>query len=208
MHVACTINIPFYPIADINWSWYVFLSSSVVVSEALLTQWMFQTAITDWSELALEFKPICMLGVRNEWEIGYDYTHSANQLLLFQMKLAEICTKSEHYIGTEGGGMDQSISFLAEEGTVGGMSSLEESTRESSRGEERLEISSVLGSGQPVLWGSVEGGVSHPPCHSGLRPVHLLCFMLVTSPFHFQNHTSSLFSFVSDCFPPPISLHC
>ncbi|XP_074012028.1 N-acetylgalactosamine kinase isoform X4 [Numenius arquata] len=35
-----------------------------------------------------------------------------------QVKLAEICTKSERYIGTEGGGMDQSISFLAEEGTA------------------------------------------------------------------------------------------
>ncbi|KAM9064952.1 N-acetylgalactosamine kinase isoform X2 [Sarcophilus harrisii] len=33
-----------------------------------------------------------------------------------QVELAEICTKSERYIGTEGGGMDQSISFLGEEG--------------------------------------------------------------------------------------------
>lgn len=35
-----------------------------------------------------------------------------------QVELAEICTKSERYIGTEGGGMDQSICFLAEKGTV------------------------------------------------------------------------------------------
>ncbi|XP_067827578.1 N-acetylgalactosamine kinase isoform X2 [Heptranchias perlo] len=35
-----------------------------------------------------------------------------------QVELAEICAKCEHYIGTEGGGMDQSISFLAEKGTA------------------------------------------------------------------------------------------
>ncbi|XP_073657047.1 N-acetylgalactosamine kinase isoform X8 [Tursiops truncatus] len=37
---------------------------------------------------------------------------------LSKVELAEICAKSEHYTGTEGGGMDQSISFLAEEGTA------------------------------------------------------------------------------------------
>ncbi|MEE6503126.1 hypothetical protein FKM82_004747 [Ascaphus truei] len=35
-----------------------------------------------------------------------------------QVELAETCARCEHYIGTEGGGMDQSISFLAEEGTA------------------------------------------------------------------------------------------
>ncbi|XP_072421150.1 N-acetylgalactosamine kinase isoform X2 [Chiloscyllium punctatum] len=33
-----------------------------------------------------------------------------------QVEIAEICAKCERYIGTEGGGMDQSISFLAEKG--------------------------------------------------------------------------------------------
>ncbi|PKK27788.1 galactokinase 2, transcript variant X3 [Columba livia] len=45
-------------------------------------------------------------------------TLKANGKTLSKVELAEICTKSERYIGTEGGGMDQSISFLAEEGTL------------------------------------------------------------------------------------------
>lgn len=45
-------------------------------------------------------------------------TMEANQKSLSKVALAEICAKCERYIGTEGGGMDQSISFLAEEGTA------------------------------------------------------------------------------------------
>ncbi|XP_028814037.1 N-acetylgalactosamine kinase [Denticeps clupeoides] len=45
-------------------------------------------------------------------------TMEANQKSLSKVTLAEICAKCERYIGTEGGGMDQSISFLAEEGTA------------------------------------------------------------------------------------------
>ncbi|XP_043083640.1 N-acetylgalactosamine kinase [Puntigrus tetrazona] len=45
-------------------------------------------------------------------------TMEANQTSLSKVTLAETCAKCERYIGTEGGGMDQSISFLAEEGTA------------------------------------------------------------------------------------------
>ncbi|XP_027028959.2 N-acetylgalactosamine kinase [Tachysurus fulvidraco] len=45
-------------------------------------------------------------------------TMEANQKSVSKVLLAETCAKCEHYIGTEGGGMDQSISFLAEEGTA------------------------------------------------------------------------------------------
>ena len=39
----------------------------------------------------------------------------------FQLELSEICQHCEHYIGTEGGGMDQAICFLAQSGTVSGI---------------------------------------------------------------------------------------
>lgn len=45
-------------------------------------------------------------------------TTEANKKSLSKVTLAEICAKCERYIGTEGGGMDQSISFLAEKGTA------------------------------------------------------------------------------------------
>lgn len=115
--VARTASISFHPTANINSSWFVFLLNSVVVLESSLTQCFRQLLSIDQSwhwNSNLSVTP----GVRNEWEVNDDCTHSANQFLLFQVELAEICAKSERYIGTEGGGMDQSISFLAEEGTV------------------------------------------------------------------------------------------
>ncbi|XP_006628705.1 N-acetylgalactosamine kinase [Lepisosteus oculatus] len=45
-------------------------------------------------------------------------TLEANEKTLSKVELAEICARCERYIGTEGGGMDQSISFLAEQGTA------------------------------------------------------------------------------------------
>lgn len=45
-------------------------------------------------------------------------TLHANGLRVRKHELAEVCTKCERYIGTEGGGMDQSISILAEPGTA------------------------------------------------------------------------------------------
>lgn len=43
-------------------------------------------------------------------------TSHASQVLLSRVDLASLCAKSERYIGTEGGGMDQAIAFLAKPG--------------------------------------------------------------------------------------------
>ncbi|XP_022100857.1 N-acetylgalactosamine kinase-like isoform X1 [Acanthaster planci] len=45
-------------------------------------------------------------------------TMHINGLEIPKRKLADICMRCEHYIGTQGGGMDQSICFLAETGTA------------------------------------------------------------------------------------------
>uniref|UniRef100_UPI00358F8D7E N-acetylgalactosamine kinase isoform X1 n=2 Tax=Myxine glutinosa TaxID=7769 RepID=UPI00358F8D7E len=45
-------------------------------------------------------------------------TMAANQQTISMKELAEICTRSERYVGTQGGGMDQSISFLARKGSA------------------------------------------------------------------------------------------
>ncbi|XP_070542677.1 N-acetylgalactosamine kinase-like isoform X2 [Ptychodera flava] len=45
-------------------------------------------------------------------------TMRANGLQISKVELAEICTRCERYIGTQGGGMDQSIAFLAERKTA------------------------------------------------------------------------------------------
>lgn len=45
-------------------------------------------------------------------------THAALTFFLLQSELAELCTVSERYCGTQGGGMDQSIAFMADKGQV------------------------------------------------------------------------------------------
>ncbi|KAJ7373759.1 N-acetylgalactosamine kinase [Desmophyllum pertusum] len=57
--------------------------------------------------------------VHRLWFAVQDWRHfMPMDLKLSKHELAEMCTKCERYIGTEGGGMDQSISFLAEPGTA------------------------------------------------------------------------------------------
>ena len=43
------------------------------------------------------------------------FAHS-NQLSFTKQQLADNCARSERYIGTEGGGMDQAIAMLANQG--------------------------------------------------------------------------------------------
>ena len=45
-------------------------------------------------------------------------TAHVNKKNFSKLELADICQKCERYIGTEGGGMDQAISYLAKAGTV------------------------------------------------------------------------------------------
>lgn len=45
-------------------------------------------------------------------------TSFANRISLTKMEMATLCAFAEHYIGTQGGGMDQAIGFLAEPGTA------------------------------------------------------------------------------------------
>uniref|UniRef100_G3MRA9 Galactokinase n=1 Tax=Amblyomma maculatum TaxID=34609 RepID=G3MRA9_AMBMU len=45
-------------------------------------------------------------------------TLQANKAAETKLKLASLCAASERYIGTQGGGMDQAIAFLAEAGTA------------------------------------------------------------------------------------------
>nr|CAB3248206.1 N-acetylgalactosamine kinase-like [Phallusia mammillata] len=45
-------------------------------------------------------------------------TAFSNNCQISRHEMADICAKCERYIGTQGGGMDQSISFLAEKGTA------------------------------------------------------------------------------------------
>ena len=41
---------------------------------------------------------------------------NANKLQFSKQELADYCARSERYVGTEGGGMDQAIAMLANQG--------------------------------------------------------------------------------------------
>jgi len=46
------------------------------------------------------------------------YTCSILLCCFLQKEVADMCAGCERYIGTQGGGMDQAISFMAQAGTV------------------------------------------------------------------------------------------
>lgn len=48
----------------------------------------------------------------------YVCTNSSEQIPLHKQSLATIAAQCERYIGTQGGGMDQAIAFLAKQGTA------------------------------------------------------------------------------------------
>lgn len=88
-------------------------SSALVCCAGLVTMEVNQKSLSKVKYVSLSFQQCCKSVILMFYLIIFSL-----HCVSLQVALAEICAKCERYIGTEGGGMDQSISFLAERGTV------------------------------------------------------------------------------------------
>ena len=89
-------------------------SSALVCCAALATAFANNKKFTK-----VRFKSLCCRTEFNTTSICANiHLKCVKKFWNFQLELAEICQRCERYIGTEGGGMDQAIAYLAEAGTV------------------------------------------------------------------------------------------
>lgn len=99
-------------VSKLNWYHYVLCGHKGVVSEESLTDYpglelMIDGNVPKAAGMSSSSALVCASGLASA--VG-------NSTSTERFKMAETCARCERFIGTQGGGMDQSISFLAEKG--------------------------------------------------------------------------------------------